>query len=320
MANYEKMYDMIDLALWLQEAGDGVCLEDIRQRFNVSRRTAERMRNALLLYFPQMEEVDTGERTKRWRIPQRSLNTLLSFSSEELAVFKTAIDLLIQNGIKEKAEILSKVELKLRNLIKPEQKNRIEVDAEELMLSEGVICRPGPRINVDSEIIRNIRQAILSCHQIKMTYTKKTGKTSDYTLIPYGLLYGQRNHYLVAKHSDGYDGGKAHTYSITGIQAVEILPQTFAIGNFSLKEYAEESFGAWHEEPFEVEWLFDKEATAEAKNFIFHPKQQMTENPDGTLTVKFCAGGKMEMDWHLYTWGSHVKVIKPENWDEIKNR
>lgn len=320
MANYEKMYDMIDLALWMQEAGEGVSLEDIVQRFNVSRRTAERMRNALLLYFPQMEEVDTGERTKRWRIPQRSLNTLLAFSPEELAVFKTAVDLLKQNGIKEKAEVLSKVELKLRNLIKPEQKNRIEVDAEELMLSEGVICRPGPRINADSEVLRNIRQAILSCHQIKMVYTAKSGKTSTYTLIPYGLLYGQRNHYLVAKHSDGYDNGKAHNYMITGIQSVEILPQIFEIDKFSLKDYAEESFGAWHEEPFDVEWLFDKEAAAEAKNFIFHPKQQMTENPDGSLTVKFRAGGHLEMDWHLYTWGNHVKVIKPENWEEMIKR
>lgn len=318
MANYEKMYDMIDLALWMQESGEGISLEDIIQRFNVSRRTAERMRNALLLYFPQMEEVDTGERIKRWRIPQRSLNTLLSFSPEELAVFKTAIDLLKQNGIKEKAEVLSKVELKLRNLIKPEQKHRIEPDAEEMMLSEGVICRPGPRINIDAEIIHNIRQAILSCHQIKMVYTKKNGTTSTYTLVPYGLLYGQRNHYLIAKHSDGYDNGKPRNFSITGIQSVEILQQTFNTDNFSLKDYAEESFGAWHEEPFEVEWLFDKEAAAEAKNFIFHPQQELTQNPDGTLTVKFCAGGRVEMDWHLYTWGEHVKVIKPENWEEIR--
>jgi predicted DNA-binding transcriptional regulator YafY len=44
----------------------------------------------------------------------------------------------------------------------------------------------------------------------------------------------------------------------------------------------------------------------------------MTENPDGTLTVKFKAGGHLEMDWHLYTWGEHVKVIKPEGWKANK--
>ena len=42
----------------------------------------------------------------------------------------------------------------------------------------------------------------------------------------------------------------------------------------------------------------------------------MIKNQDGTLTVKFRAGGRLEMDWHLYTRGNHVKVIKPENWYE----
>ena len=107
MANYEKMYDLFDLALWMQETSEGLSLEDIEQKYNVSRRTAERMRNALMTYFPQMEEVATGERTKRWRITQRSLNSFISFSAEELAVFKTAIDNLKQSNLKEKAETLN---------------------------------------------------------------------------------------------------------------------------------------------------------------------------------------------------------------------
>ena len=70
MAHYEKMYDLFDLAFVMQETSIGVSLEEIEQKYNVSRRTAERMRNALKIYFPQMEEIDTGERTKRWRISQ----------------------------------------------------------------------------------------------------------------------------------------------------------------------------------------------------------------------------------------------------------
>ena len=118
MANYEKMYDLFDLAFVMQETSIGVSLEEIEQKYNVSRRTAERMRNALKIYFPQMEEIDTGERTKRWRISQRSLNSLISFSAEELAVFKTAVDALKQSNLKSKADTLSRVELKLKNLLK----------------------------------------------------------------------------------------------------------------------------------------------------------------------------------------------------------
>ena len=313
MANYEKMYDLFDLAFVMQESSIGLSLEDIQQKYNVSRRTAERMRNALLNYFPQMEEVETGERTKRWRITQRSLNSFISFSAEELAVFKTAIDKLKQSNLKDKADILEKVEIKLRNLLKPEQKNKIEVDADELMNTEGLVLHPGPRIELDKEILSTLRQAILSCHHIKMVYQAKgTNKNHTYSLVPYGFLYGQRDHYLVAKHSDGYDNGKAHNFSLQQIKSVEILPDIFDSSKFDLNEYAMESFGAFHEEPFDVEWLFSADVANEAENFIFHPKQKLTHNPDGTLTVKFKAGGKMEMDWFLYTWGDDVKVIKPE--------
>ena len=57
---------------------------------------------------------------------------------------------------------------------------------------------------------------------------------------------------------------------------------------------------------------------AEAEKYIFHPKQEAIKNDDGTLTVKFHAVGAREMDWHLYTWGEHVKVVKPVNFEELR--
>ena len=275
--------------------------------------TAERMRDALFIYFPQMEEVPTGEKIKRWRIPQRILNSLIAFSPEEISALQTAISYLKQNSLDDKAALLGKVELKLKNLMKPEQKRRIEVDAEELIKAEGLVLRPGPKIRVDTQIIDKIRQAILSCHQVKLKYkSKMDGRIFDYKLIPYGFLYGQRAHYLVAKHSDGWDSGKAHNFSLSHILEADILPETFITDDFNLEAYAQESFGAWHEEPFDVEWLFSPKVAEEAKNFVFHPTQTLIENSDGSLTVKFRAGGKLEMDWFLYTWGDDVKVVKPE--------
>lgn len=311
--NYGKMLDLFDLAMKMQESSDGISLTDICRDFNVSRRTAERMRDALSIYFPQMEEVPTGEKIKRWRIPQRILNSLIAFSPEEISALQTAIIYLKQNSLDDKAALLGKVELKLKNLMKPEQKRRIEVDAEELIKAEGLVLRPGPQIRVDAQIIDKIRQAILSCHQVKLKYkSKMDGRIFDYKLIPYGFLYGQRAHYLVAKHSDGWDSGKAHNFSLSHILEADILPETFITDDFNLEAYAQESFGAWHEEPFDVEWLFSPKVAEEAKNFVFHPTQTLIENSDGSLTVKFRAGGKLEMDWFLYTWGDDVKVVKPE--------
>ena len=39
----------------------------------------------------------------------------------------------------------------------------------------------------------------------------------------------------------------------------------------------------------------------------------MEENADGTLTVRFTAGGIDEMCWHLVTWGESVTVEEPDH-------
>ena len=51
---YEKTFDLLDLAIWMQSTREGVSLSDIMNRFQVSRRTAERMRDMILSRFPQV--------------------------------------------------------------------------------------------------------------------------------------------------------------------------------------------------------------------------------------------------------------------------
>lgn len=312
--SYEKTYDLLDLAIWMQSNREGVSLNDIKQKFNVSRRTAERMRDMIVTKFSQTKEILCENNTKRWYIPQGTLKDFIQFTAEELSVLETACSLLEHKQLQNKKNIFCSVINKIKASIKPDVYCRIEPDAEALLEAEGFICRPGPRLKIDSQVISTIRQAILECHQIKITYLNKTtGKTSVNILDPYGFLYGERNHYLVAHHSDGYFGNDVHNFILSNIKNVEILDIPFVlIKDFSLQKYAELSFGAYHEEPFDVEWLFDREVADEASQYIFHPTQTTVKNNDGSLTVKFKAGGRREMDWHLYTWGNHVKVIKPE--------
>ena len=313
---YEKTYDLLDLAIWMQSTREGVSLNEIAERFHVSRRTAERMRDMIMRRFPQTEEVVCENNIKRWYIPQGTLKDFIQFSAEELSVLETAASILEDKQLQNKKDIFQNIINKIKANIKSDVFRKIEPDAEALLEAEGFICRPGPKLIIDNQIIAAIRQAILECHQIKITYfNKMSGKTSTNTLDPYGFLYGERNHYLVAHHSDGYFGDNVHNFILGNIKSVEILDIPFVpVKNFNLQKYALESFGSYHEEPFDVEWLFDKEVAEEAAQYIFHPTQTITRNSNGSLTVKFRAGGKLEMDWHLYTWGKHVKVIKPTDW------
>ena len=39
----------------------------------------------------------------------------------------------------------------------------------------------------------------------------------------------------------------------------------------------------------------------------------MDRNDDGSITVRFTAGGEHELCWHLITWGTTVTVEQPES-------
>ncbi len=57
---------------------------------------------------------------------------------------------------------------------------------------------------------------------------------------------------------------------------------------------------------------FTLDAAGDAARWQFHPTQSVAHEADGSLTVRFRAGGLQEMCWHLFTWGTAVTVIEPE--------
>ena len=56
---------------------------------------------------------------------------------------------------------------------------------------------------------------------------------------------------------------------------------------------------------------FTRDAAFDLQGFLFHPDQAVERNADGSMTVRFTAGGIKEMCWHLVTWGSAVTVEQP---------
>ena len=62
---FSRITDLIELIIFMSSKLNGVSLADIQERFNVSRRTAERMRDSVMLALPQVDEIETNERIKR---------------------------------------------------------------------------------------------------------------------------------------------------------------------------------------------------------------------------------------------------------------
>ena len=54
---HDKAAMVIDLARGMAASAEGLTLNEMAAQLNVGRRTAERMRDAVLMLFPQVEEV-----------------------------------------------------------------------------------------------------------------------------------------------------------------------------------------------------------------------------------------------------------------------
>jgi predicted DNA-binding transcriptional regulator YafY len=82
--------------------------------------------------------------------------------------------------------------------------------------------------------------------------------------------------------------------------------------NFSLRDFLSQSFGVFEEQPVDVVWRFSPMAAPLARTFVFHHSQSIRDEADGSLLVRFRAGGMLEMAWHLMSWGDQVEVVEPK--------
>jgi predicted DNA-binding transcriptional regulator YafY len=315
---YEKTEALFELALDMSGTAEGLSLIDIQNKCDVGRRTAERMRDALERMFPAgFERANEGEQPKRWRIRNSTLNRLVGFSAEELAAIATASQIARRDNLSDLSARLDSLATKVKAALTPRTATRIETDLEALTEAEGIALRAGPRQTIPSELLGDLRHAIMACYRVRLHYrSSSTGQLSRQLVCPYGFLYGNR-HYLVA-YSTNERAKDYRLFRLGNIEKVEMTDQPFRRRKeFSLKQYAERSFGVFQEKPFDVVWQFSPKAAPDARQFLFHPTQTTEDRPDGSLIVRFRCGGALEMSWHLVTWGDEVKVIKPKRLREM---
>ncbi len=305
----EKSRQLLKLALMMQASSEGVGIQDIQDEFEVVRRTAERMRDALVQLFPHVEEMLLDGKTKRWRLPAGSIAGLIHISAENLAEMKTAINLLRKEHLVLHAENLEQLWLKIKGRLRPESIASIETDLEVLLESEIHAMRPGPSPHINPHVVYTLREAIKGFSKVTLKYHNCIeDRITERLVHPYGFIYGQR-HYLIAWCEDAK---RLQSFSLSNI--AEIFPtQVHYLKDptFNLQEYANRSFGVCQEEPYDVVWRFPAMVADAVREHHFHPSQQIEEQPDGFLIVRFKAGGWKEMCWYAMRWEGHAEILEP---------
>ena len=160
---YQGLKDILDLAVRLQGAHGGLTLDDIEAEFSISRRTAERRRDAVDAAFGPLEPVDRDDGKRHWRLRSDALRRLVSVSAEELAELGAAAAALDRAGLGERAAMLRDLAVKLQTTLRAESQARMESDLEMLVQAEGLAMRPGPRQRLDRGLLALLREAITTC-------------------------------------------------------------------------------------------------------------------------------------------------------------
>lgn len=110
----------------------------------VSRRTAERMRDAVAEVFPQLEEIEDA-RPKRWRLPSGLSGIFREPLADELAALRGVARRLAHDGLNDSATLLESLTSKIEASLKPVRRRMLATDVEALLEAEGFASRPGPR-------------------------------------------------------------------------------------------------------------------------------------------------------------------------------
>ncbi|MBE9522368.1 MAG: WYL domain-containing protein, partial [Proteobacteria bacterium] len=165
------------------------------------------------------------------------------------------------------------------------------------------------------ELLKELRRALLYQYRVDLSYTPARRSTEVYRFDPYTLLFYDGALYL---------GGYAHNrealrlFLVDRIEQVTILDERFEIPeDFSAGDLTGSAFGLIDEQPQTIKVRFGAEIGHLIRERIWHPSQELVEEDDGSLTLRFEASGEKEILAWLYSYLPHVQVLEPEGLREI---
>lgn len=307
--SFQKATDLLHLAELAASRYAGVSLTEIEATFAVDRRTAQRMTKALEETFPKVTTRTDDDRRKYWKLNPHDARLILAQGVRDSEL--TALDMSIRRAERDGAAgdvaALSTLRSRLLAAMPAPHARRVETDAEAMLEAYGFASRPGPQVRGAEDLLALIAQALKGPHGLTLTYGGRAR-----ILEPHGMLLGTRR-YLVAREKGE---AKMQHFRLDRISQAQLMADSFARDpEFDIALHAARAFGSYQDEAefAEIIWRFTPKAAPVAREFTFHPSQTLTEEEDGSLTVRFHASGQLEMAWHLYQWGTEVEVLAPES-------
>lgn len=190
--------------------------------------------------------------------------------------------------------------------------DKVQVSISEL--SSHFSVRAGATSKTPPETLIDLQQAIQDRHPVDMVYfTAQRGQEMQRVVYPYHLFNMHGEWYLIAY--DTFRQG-VRQFALPRIRSWQVLTsESFEIDPaFSPEYYFGQSFQSEHgEELVEVTLQFDAYQARYIRERTWHSSQQIEEQTDGSLVMRFITGAIGEVQRWIMSYGSHVRVIAPES-------
>ena len=310
---HDKAAMVIDLARGMAASAEGLTLNEMAAQLGVGRRTAERMRDAVLMLFPQVEEV-SDRPSKRWRIRGGLSAFEQAPTAMELLELSKAAAALHAAGEPSRAANLEALERKIKAAIRSTALNRMAPDLEALVRAETIAVQAGPRPGADEGVLTAIRGAVLAEQPLNFIYSRPGAEARSRSVVPCGLMFGRAN-YLVAYVADSARIQTFRLDRMSSVTAGEGIARPPA--DFNLATFASQSFGIYQDQIEDVVLRIAPEAASEARSWRWHPTQTLEDCDDGSVIVRFRASGMRELAWHLFSWSGQAAILAPERLKEV---
>lgn len=312
MARMAKLDRLLSLVKALSESTEGLTLDEMAQEIGADRRTAERLRDLILVHFDLEEIVE--DRRKRFRIPDSLHSAFTQPNVAEIAALQSLAATQRRAGSAQ-APLLESLVAKVQAGLRREVKSRMAPDLDPLVRLQRHHVPAGPMIEHAPETVACIQGAIMAGCCVEFDYRAEGSNVPKWRrVVPFGLIHGSVT-YLIGKLPDR--DLDPVPYRLDRMSEVRASEEPGAPGDdWNLDKWMGRSFGIWREEGHDIVLRVGPESAERARRWRFHPHQSIEADGNGVV-VRFHSGGLREIAEHLFTWGGEVRIEAPQELEEV---
>ncbi len=188
--------------------------------------------------------------------------------------------------------------------------DQISVHPEALL--DHLTFQPGALAHVDPDLVQVINECIRECHPIEITYfTASRQEVTQRLIEPYHLFLARGDLQVIAFDHLRREVRQFALYRIRHWQ-VRRYDRFVRDPNFDVNTYLRNGFlgqGSMHS--VEIVIAFDRFQAPYIRERQWHPTQQIEEQADGGLVLRFQSGALDEVKRWVLGYGSHARVLAP---------